>query len=291
MPREGSEEAPARYRRRAHGDRARPVRASAACCAARRTSLEPSYATRVGGRHGLGRGARRRVARPFFSGTAGTPETRVDISTPEAPDPTAFAISPDGRRLVFVAFRNGQTQLFLRSLDGDSTQPLSGTEAAILPFWSPDGRSVGFFARQDLKRIDIDGGLVQTVARAQPGPGGAWGPDGMILFAPCRGAVVHRCQPRAESLSPSPALGAGQSAHRSPVFLPGRQAVPLLRDRNRGCPRDLSRLARFPGHDTADRRRHDRRAMRHRGGCCSGAREPSSPAGSIRRAECFPEIL
>ena len=145
------------------------------------------------------------VAWPFLSGTAGTPETRVDISTPEAPDPTAFAISPDGRRLVFVAFRNGQTQLFLRSLDGDSTQPLSGTEAANLPFWSPDGRSVGFFALQELKRIDIDGGLVQTVARAQPGPGATWGPDGMILFAPdAMGPLFQVPASEWGSLSPSP---------------------------------------------------------------------------------------
>jgi eukaryotic-like serine/threonine-protein kinase len=81
------------------------------------------------------------VAWPFLSGTAGTPETRVDISTPEAPDPTAFAISPDGRRLVFVAFRNGQTQLFLRSLDGDSTQRSTRPEPRM-PAGSTSGRSI-----------------------------------------------------------------------------------------------------------------------------------------------------
>ena len=70
------------------------------------------------------------------------PETRVDISTPETPDPTAFAISPDGRRLVFVAFRNGQTQLYLRSLDADTAQPLSGTEGAT-PSLLVAGRTFG----------------------------------------------------------------------------------------------------------------------------------------------------
>ena len=141
------------------------------CCAARRQCVAPPWATRVDGRHGSWprAGRHHHAAVPLVP--AEPPETRSDISTPEAPDPTAFAISPDGRRLVFVAFRNGQTQLFLRSLDGDSTQPLSGTEAANLPFWSPDGQSVGFIASQQLKRIEIDGGLVQTVAPAQPGPG------------------------------------------------------------------------------------------------------------------------
>jgi Tol biopolymer transport system component len=162
------------------------------------------------------------ITRPYFSVTPEPPETRVDISTPEAPDPTAFAISPDGRRLVFVAFRNGQTQLFLRSLDGDSTQPLSGTEAAILPFWSPDGRSVGFFALQQLKRIDIDGGLVQTVARALPGPGGTWGPDGVILFAPVpMGGLFQVPASGVGEPVGVTKLGADQTAHWSPVFLPG----------------------------------------------------------------------
>ena len=160
------------------------------------------------------------VAGPYFSGTSGTPETRVDISTPEAPDPTSFAISPDGRRLVFVAFRNGQTQLFLRSLDGDSTQPLSGTEAANLPFWSPDGRSVGFFALQELKRIDIDGGLVQTVARARPGPGATWGPEGLILFGDPMGPLFRVPASSGQPVAVT-SLGPGQSAHQSPVFLPG----------------------------------------------------------------------
>ena len=160
------------------------------------------------------------AARPYLSGTA-PPETRVDISTPEVPEPTFFAIAPDGRRLVFVAFRNGQTQLFLRSLDEDSAQPLSGTEAAILPFWSPDGRSVGFFASQQLKRLDIDGGLVQTVARAQPGPGGAWGPDGAILFAPLPAGPLFQVPSSGGEPVAVTKLGANQSAHWSPVFLPG----------------------------------------------------------------------
>ena len=107
--------------------------------------LEPACAPRVGRRHGLAVALAVAIAWPFFSVTAETPETRVDISTPEMPEPTAFAISPDGRRLVFVAFRNGRTQLFLRSFDGTRRSRSTAPRWAILPFWSPDGRSVGFF--------------------------------------------------------------------------------------------------------------------------------------------------
>ena len=124
------------------------------------------------------------IARPYLSAPTASLETRVDISTPETPDPSALAISPDGRRLVFVAFRNGQAQLYLRSLDADTAQPLSGTEGARLMFWSPDSRAIGFFDGSQLKRIDVTGRLVQSVSSAVPGVGGTWGPDGVILFAP-----------------------------------------------------------------------------------------------------------
>ena len=85
---------------------------------------------------------------------------------------------------MFSALRNGRTQLHLRSLDVDTAEPLNSTEEAILPFWSPDGRSIGFFANNQLKRIDLDGGLVQTLTRGVGLPqGGTWGPGGVILFS------------------------------------------------------------------------------------------------------------
>jgi serine/threonine protein kinase len=74
------------------------------------------------------------------------PETRFEINTPSTPDPISFAISPDGRRLVFVASGDGPPRLWLRPLEAVTAQPLAGTEGAAYPFWSPDSRSVAFFA-------------------------------------------------------------------------------------------------------------------------------------------------
>jgi serine/threonine protein kinase len=161
------------------------------------------------------------IARPYFSGPADPPETRADINTPDLPEPTAFEISPDGRRLVFVAFRNDQPQLHLRSLDADRPQPLAGTEGARLPFWSPDGRSVGFFVDGALKRIDLAGEVVQTLVQTEPGMGGTWGPDGMILFAPSQTGGLFRVPDSGGEPVAVTTLSAGQTSHLFPSLLPG----------------------------------------------------------------------
>src|SRR3989442_427495 len=115
------------------------------------------------------------------------PEVRLDVTTPPTTDPASVAISPDGRNLVFVATSDGRPRLWLRSLDSGSARPLAETDYASLPFWSPDNRSVGFFADGKLKRIDINGRSAQTVANAPFGRGAAWNRDGVILFAPTPG--------------------------------------------------------------------------------------------------------
>ena len=90
-------------------------------------------------------------------------EVRLEINTPPTTS-SSLAIAPDGLKLVFVARAAGQTQVWLRSLDSTLARPLAGTERASSPFWSPDSRSIGFFAGTKLKRMDIDGGSVQTLA-------------------------------------------------------------------------------------------------------------------------------
>jgi serine/threonine protein kinase len=111
------------------------------------------------------------------------PEIRVEVSTPSTGNLSSFAISPDGRRLVFAALNEGKSQLWVRPLDSLTAQPLAGTDRATFPFWSPDSASVGFFADSKLKRIDIVGGAPQVLANVLLGLGGTWNRDGTILFA------------------------------------------------------------------------------------------------------------
>src|SRR5207249_3057227 len=114
---------------------------------------------------------------------AEAPEMRLDIITPSTSAPLEFALSPDGRYIVFVASGDGPQRLWLRALDKTEAQPIVGTEGANYPFWSPDSRSIGFTAAGKLKRIDIAGGPPQILANTSSPRGGAWGADGTILFS------------------------------------------------------------------------------------------------------------
>jgi eukaryotic-like serine/threonine-protein kinase len=152
------------------------------------------------------------------------PETRVEITTPATMNATSVAISPDGRNLVFVGDAEGGPRLWLRSLNSDSARPLAGTEDAAYPFWSPNGRSIGFFADFQLKRIDIDSGLVQSLARAAAGVGGTWNTDGVIVFAPTKiGSLVSVSAQGGTPIALTRLQAPKQVGHRFPRFLPDGQ--------------------------------------------------------------------
>ena len=150
------------------------------------------------------------------------PETRTDIVTPATSDPVSLALSPDGREIVFVASGDGASRLWLRSLAATTAQPLAGTEGAAYPFWSPDSRSVAFFADGKLKRLDVGGGGSQTLATSAP-RGGTWNADGVILFTPTIGGPLFRV-PASGGEAVAVTRLDRQSGHRFPSFLPdGRQ--------------------------------------------------------------------
>jgi Tol biopolymer transport system component len=151
---------------------------------------------------------------------------RVSILPPEQHsfDPVSIALSPDGTRLAFVATAaGGAPQLWVRSLDSTAAQPLAGTDDAAFPFWSPDNRSIGFFSQGKLRVIDASGGAVQTLASAPQPRGGAWGPDGTILYTPDVASAMFRIP--AAGGTPTRAIGDEKAAAdvgspRWPAFLP-----------------------------------------------------------------------
>jgi len=120
------------------------------------------------------------------------PEMRVDIATPPTTQPYQFALSPDGQSIVFIASSGALSQLWIRRLDRADAQVLPGTEDARYPFWSPDSRSLAFFAGGKLKRIDVAGGAAVSLSDAPSGYPGAWSSDGTILFSPRTGGPLSR---------------------------------------------------------------------------------------------------
>jgi eukaryotic-like serine/threonine-protein kinase len=146
------------------------------------------------------------------------PETRLDLVTPATSEPDSFALSPDGRQIVFVASGDGPSRLWLRSLASTTAQPLAGTEGATLPFWSPDSRSIGFFAHGALNRLDLGGGGQQVLAPAPDGEGGTWSAAGVILFAPFPGRSLMRVSATGGAAREVATLEAGVQIR--PFFLP-----------------------------------------------------------------------
>ena len=146
-------------------------------------------------------------------------EMRVEVSMPGRFEDWV-AISPDGRTLVSGGLADGKWQLWMRPLDSLIARPLEGTEGASYPFWSPDSKSIGFFAEGKLKRIDIAGGPAQTLANAREPRGGAWGPDGTIIFTPAIYGGLYRVPATGGEATPQTQLEPGQRSQRFPSFLP-----------------------------------------------------------------------
>jgi len=102
----------------------------------------------------------------------------------------APVLSPDGQQIAFgavkkgVTFRGSESTIFLLRLSNGEAAPLAGTEGGIFPFWSPDGKYLGFFADGKLKKILAAGGPAQILCDAQDGRGGSWNEQGTIIFAP-----------------------------------------------------------------------------------------------------------
>ncbi|HET7294982.1 MAG TPA: protein kinase [Vicinamibacteria bacterium] len=139
-----------------------------------------------------------------------------------------LALSPDGRQIVFDVTREGRRQLWLRALAEADARPLAGTEDALVPFWSPDSRSLGFFARGKLRRLDLDGSPPRTLADAPVPRGGAWGGDGHILFTPVSNSPLLRVPAFGGTVSEATTLGDGHFGHRWPSFLPDGRRFLLM---------------------------------------------------------------
>jgi Tol biopolymer transport system component len=164
----------------------------------------------------------------FRQKPAQVPVVRSTIHPPENASFTPYlglsavpAVSPDGQRVAFAAHTlDGRTQLWIRPLDSVSAQPLAGTDQASLPFWSSDGKSIGFFAKGKLNRIDANGGPVLALADVNGAVGGSWSSQGTIVFAPAATGVLRKVSAAGGAVSDAGKLNRGEPSQRWPWFLP-----------------------------------------------------------------------
>jgi serine/threonine protein kinase/Tol biopolymer transport system component len=171
---------------------------------------------------------------------------------------TGTAISPDGRMLAFVTGSTGRTKLWVRPLNSLSARELSGTDGATFPFWSPDGRSLGFFAGGKLKRMEIAAGLPTVICDVGVGRGGTWNEAGMILFNSVNDGPLLRVSATGGTPVPFTTVDTaqGENSHRWPQFLPGgRRFLYFVRTTNENSgvyvgsldrPREKALLLRSP---------------------------------------------
>jgi eukaryotic-like serine/threonine-protein kinase len=137
----------------------------------------------------------------------------------------AFAISPDGQRLAFVApDSSGQTVLWVRPLASLESQPLRGTEGARALFWSPDSRHIAFTSNGNLKRMEVSGGSPVTLAADVSTSVGTWSRDDVILFTKDR--QIFRVSARGGATATT-----GKALY-FPHFLPDGQHYLHLNERN-----------------------------------------------------------
>jgi Tol biopolymer transport system component len=146
---------------------------------------------------------------------------RFEITEPEGQNfASTPALSPDSSQIAFVATdTNGTSRLWLRRFDEDDARAISGTEGAAFPFWSFDGRSLGFFATGKLKRVDVDGGAPVAIADAPTGRGGAWREDDTIIFAPTSAGGLARVNANGGTVAVVTTLADGAQSHRMPFPL------------------------------------------------------------------------
>jgi Tol biopolymer transport system component len=147
------------------------------------------------------------------------PSTTLDLTGDFAGPPV---LSPDGASVAFTATgADSKTTLWVRPMNTLEAHMLAGTEGATFPFWSPDGRSLGFFADSKLKTIDLSGGSAVAIGDAAFGRGGAWGQDGVIVYTPNTQTSLMRVSVTGGTPVPVTKLDPAQhTSHRWPHFLP-----------------------------------------------------------------------
>jgi serine/threonine protein kinase/Tol biopolymer transport system component len=169
---------------------------------------------------------------PIYVSLEAPPDTVLgeDDFLASLPTRTPMVFTPDGKSLIIQAARSGNPQLYIRSLDRPDARLIAGTDDARGPFVSPDGRWVGFWTANELKKVPLEGGLATTITAlpAALGPFGAsWGPNDVIVFGDQASGGLMRISANGGTPAPITTVPSYLSfrQHVSPAFLPDGERV------------------------------------------------------------------
>ena len=187
-----------------------------------------AWATRIGARWWIAAMAAIAVATFPMWGRRQSPRIesstiQFTIAAPQDTRVSQVAISRDGRSVVVEAVDpNGSSRLWLRRIESLTAQPIPGTDGGYQPFWSPDGRAIGFFADGKLRTIGVDGAGGEALGDVTDARGGTWNADGDIVFAPSSRGGLFRVSARGGRPQPVTRFDAGpaMNSQRWPSFLP-----------------------------------------------------------------------
>ena len=152
------------------------------------------------------------------------PTERMQFAIPVQSGVSDLALSADGRMLALCERddASGENMLYFMRLGAIGATRLDGTEGASYPFWSPDGKQIGFFANGQMQRVSVLGGPPQVITSASHGRGGSWGSQGVIIYAPDTGGPLWRVGADGSGAAPltTKSFLPGEASHRWPQFLP-----------------------------------------------------------------------
>ena len=139
----------------------------------------------------------------------------------------SFAISPDGSQLVYVVENGATSELRRRSLHAAESSAIPGTEGATNPFFSPDGKWIGFATSMKLKKVALAGGAPVALADVRVFRGAVWGDDGAIYFLPDLYVPISRILAAGGASRPVTTIRSaeGEMQHRWPELLPGSKVL------------------------------------------------------------------
>jgi eukaryotic-like serine/threonine-protein kinase len=152
---------------------------------------------------------------------AATDQFPIDLALPGF-----LGVAANGR-VFYAARREGTHRLYSRGLDELAGSPVPGTEGAMMPFFSPDAKWIGFAAGGELKKAPVSGGPAETVCAAMSPTGASWGSNDSIVFAPTWNSGLLQVSARGGNPKPLTTLNTadGEITHRDPHVLPGGSGV------------------------------------------------------------------